>query len=230
LPVVCPSWFHRAHHSFSQSGEDLIIQFLFDWVLGIPSPTYLDIGAHHPTYLSNTYLFYRRGCRGVLVEPDPDLFRVIAAKRKRDVCLNEGIGVGEAREADFFVMSASTLNTFVREEAERIAAAGRHRIEKVIRIPLRPVNELIEQHFSGPPDFVSLDVEGLDHEILASLDFARFGPRVLCVETLTYSDDKTERKLTEIVELVKARGYRTYADTHINTIFVSDEAWRARRA
>lgn len=230
MSLLCPSWFDRAHHSFSQCGEDLIVQFLFDTLLGVSAPTYLDIGAHHPTYLSNTYLFYRRGCRGVLVEPDPALFRVIAAKRKRDVCLNAGIGVGAAREADFFVMSATTLNTFVREEAERIAAAGRHRIEKVMRIPLRPVNELMAEHFRGAPDFVSLDVEGLDLEILSSMDFERFRPRVFCVETLTYTDDKTERKLTEIIELMRSRRYRVYADTHINTVFVSEEGWKGRRA
>ncbi|MFM6249337.1 MAG: hypothetical protein ACKPEQ_09345, partial [Dolichospermum sp.] len=58
------------HISYSQCGEDLIINFIFN-NLGIINPSYLDIGAHHPTYLSNTYSFYRKGCQGVCVEPDP---------------------------------------------------------------------------------------------------------------------------------------------------------------
>jgi hypothetical protein len=42
------------HFSFSQSGEDLIVKFIFD-ILKIKKPTYIDIGAHHSSYLSNTY-------------------------------------------------------------------------------------------------------------------------------------------------------------------------------
>jgi hypothetical protein len=43
--------------SYSQSGEDLIVRVYFD-ILGITNPTYIDIGAHHPYFISNTALFY----------------------------------------------------------------------------------------------------------------------------------------------------------------------------
>lgn len=215
--------------SYSQSGEDLIIAFLLDNELHVDSPTYLDIGAHHPTYLSNTYLFYTRGCRGVLVEPDPVLFEVLARERKHDLCLNVGIGVGEAREADLYVMSTPTLNTFVREEAERIAAAGVHRIKSVLRVPLVPFSQLVSEHFQRPPDILSLDVEGLDLSILESIDFERCRPTVICVETFTYSDDGTAEKVAGIPSLLTSKGYRVYGDTNINTIFVREEAWRNRR-
>jgi hypothetical protein len=56
--------------SFSQSGEDLIIDFIFN-ALGISRPSYIDIGAHHPYYLNNTAIFYLRGARGINIEPDP---------------------------------------------------------------------------------------------------------------------------------------------------------------
>lgn len=215
--------------TWAQSGEDVIVAFILDHELHVQSPTYLDIGAHHPTYLSNTYLFYERGCRGVLVEPDPVLFEVIARERKRDVCLNIGIGLGVARDAELFVMSTPTLNTFVREEAERIAEAGVHRIERVVRVPLVPANAILAEHFERAPDLLSLDVEGLDLEILRSIDFERFRPTVICVETITYEDDGSGHKIPEIPAFLSARGYRVYADTYINTILVDDAAWRKRR-
>jgi hypothetical protein len=56
--------------SYSQCGEDLIVRCVFDF-MKIPSPTYLDIGAHHPQHLSNTFLFYQQGAHGVNIEPDP---------------------------------------------------------------------------------------------------------------------------------------------------------------
>jgi FkbM family methyltransferase len=217
-----------AQRTWSQTGEDVIIAFLLDQELHVEAPTYLDIGAHHPTRLSNTYLFYERGCRGVLVEPDPVLFTEIQRVRKKDVCLNVGVGLGEARDAELFVMSAPTLNTFVREEAERVAAMGVHRIEKVVKVPLVPPNQILAEHFQRGPDILSLDVEGLDLQILQSIDYDRFRPTVICVETLTYADDLTAHKLPEIPAFLETKGYVVHADTRINTILVDGEAWRKR--
>ena len=92
--------------------------------------TYLDIGAHHPTQFSNTYLFYKRGFRGVLVEPDPELMASIRGARPRDVCIEAGVGIEAATTAQFFVMSTRTLNTFSEGEAKRYEAMGTQRIEK----------------------------------------------------------------------------------------------------
>src|SRR4051812_7168126 len=96
--------------SYSQCGEDLILEHILGEYLRIPQPSYLDLGAHHPTYLSNTYRFYRKGGSGVCVEPDPVLFAPLRAARPRDVCLNAGVGASDAGGADFYVMSSRTLN------------------------------------------------------------------------------------------------------------------------
>lgn len=60
--------------SYSQSGEDLIIKYIFD-ALGIEKPSYIDVGAYHPYCLSNTSLFYELGSKGINIEPDPMLFK-----------------------------------------------------------------------------------------------------------------------------------------------------------
>ncbi|HEY5293654.1 MAG TPA: FkbM family methyltransferase [Burkholderiales bacterium] len=213
--------------SYSQCGEDLILQQLF-MVLGIYKVSYLDIGAHHPSYLSNTYLFYESGGHGVCVEPDPSLFAEFAKKRPRDINLNCGVGISSG-EADFFVMSSSTLNTFSRAEAERYQSYGKQRVLQTIRVAMRPVNEILEQYFEKCPNLVSLDVEGMDYLILRNFDFGKFRPEVFCLETLSYTEDKSERKLTEIIDLMHENGYLTYADTYINTIFVDSAAWNKDR-
>jgi len=212
--------------SYSQCGEDLILRQLLT-VLGISKVRYLDVGAHHPSYLSNTYLFYENGGNGVCVEPDPTLFKEFGKKRPRDTHLNCGVGIVPG-EADFFVMSTSTLNTFSKEEAERYQSYGRQRIMKTIRIKLETINDIIRQNFEKSPNLVSLDVEGLDYLILQNFDFDKYRPEVFCLETLSYTEDKSERKLTEIVDLMHSNGYTTYADTYINTIFVDAAAWGNR--
>lgn len=213
--------------SYSQCGEDLIIEFVFQ-ALNIARPSYLDIGAHHPVYLSNTYLFYRKGSSGVCIEPDPSLCRKIRRKRGRDTCLNIGTGVSAQSEAEFYLMTTRTLNTFCREEAERYQSYGSQKIEQVVRIPLLPINDVIMDNFPSCPDFVSLDVEGLDLEILKTFDFDRYRPQVFCIETLTYTEDKTEKKLVEIIDFMTGKGYLNYADTYINTIFVDRRTWLDR--
>lgn len=215
--------------SYAQCGEDLIVEFIFEASSKF-NPTYLDLGAYHPKKLSNTYLFYVKGCRGVCVEPDPVLHAKIAGARRGDVCLNVGVGFDERQAATspFYIMSAKTLNTFSREDAERYQRYGSHKIERVVEVPLLHVNKIIEQHFAAYPNFVSLDVEGLDLKVLQALDFARFRPEVFCVETLTYAEDKTEEKLTDTIDFMLSQGYFVYADTYINTIFVDKDFWKNR--
>ena len=213
--------------SFSQCGEDLIIEFALN-EMHIEKPAYLDIGAYHASDYSNTYLFYQKGFSGVCVEPDPILFAEIQKARKRDICLNVGVGFSEASVAEFYVMSCKTLNTFSKEEAERYQSYGSHSIEEVVRMPLLPVNTILEKYFTSCPDFISIDAEGLDLEILNSFDFSKFRPAVFCVETITYTEDRSEQKVEEVIDVMRSRGYFSYADTYINTIFVETEIWRNR--
>lgn len=209
--------------SYSQSGEDLIVRYVFD-ILKIPSPTYLDIGAHHPIYLSNTYIFYKGGSKGVNIEPDPQLFSNINKIRQRDTNLN--IGIADKKDVlDFYVMTTPTLNTFSLEEAKK-AESKKIKIDKVIQVQVIPVDDILNKHFAyAAPDFLSLDVEGLDLKILQAFNFKKFRPKVICVETITYSDKRNGQKIKEIELLLIEQGYFAYAGTHINTIFVDKAIW-----
>jgi len=213
--------------SYSQSGEDLIINFILS-TLGIKNPTYIDIGAHHPFYLSNTALLYQNGARGICIEPDPVLFKTIQKYRKNDICLNIGIGFSEEKEADFFIMQCPTLNTFSKEQAIEYENYGTYKIEKVCKIRLKNINNIIESYLKKTPNLISLDVEGLDYQILKSLDFEKYRPEVFCIETLTYTEDNSEKKLTEIIDFMLEKDYMIYADTFINTIFVNRASWSNR--
>lgn len=214
--------------SYAQCGEDMIVDFLFMWI-GRSDITYLDIGAHHPTWLSNTYHFYRKGCRGVLVEPDEDLCKNLRKKRSADRVLNLAVGVSGDDKIGMYIMTSRTLNTLDKAQADSLQTSGRERIEAIRDIRRQGINEILVEHFGGgKPNFVSLDIEGLDFDILQAWNFDRFRPEVFCVETLTYSQSNAERKLTEIIDLMISRRYRIYADTYINTIFVCEDAWSKR--
>lgn len=214
--------------TWSQCGEDIIVKFIFE-NLGLSRVVYMDIGAHHPKYLSNTYLFYLQGSNGVNIEPDPNLFSRFGRARRRDININAGVGP-VAGSAEFYVMSSRTLNTFSRQEADRYVSEFGFKIQKTCRVDVRTFSDIVDQELQGRvPDFVSLDVEGMDLCILQSIDFSRFKPVVFCIETLSYAEDGSGMKNREINELMIRNGYFLYADTYINSIYVCESAWRSRQ-
>lgn len=218
LRKVNPAY-HPSKTSWAQQGEDLIIDFLFTQFIKCKMPAYLDFGANHPFHLSNTYYFYQKGSRGVNVEPDPSLIKSFQKKRANDVNLNTGVGK-EKGNFDFYVMSSPTLNTFSKEMAEeytRSSHYGNPAIKEIINVPVVTANEILEKYFSTIENyFISIDVEGLDFEILQSIDFERFKPQVICIETNGRDEESVNSYLTE-------KGYLLYASNSTNCIFLSKE-------
>jgi glycosyltransferase involved in cell wall biosynthesis len=210
--------------SYSQCGEDMIVDFLLLW-LGISHVTYLDLGANDPVRFNNTYRFYKKGFKGVLVEPDEQLSQSIRKKRPRDVCVASAVGTTYDTEVSFFKMSADTLSTTKIETVELYE----NRLAAEIKVPQLHINVLLEKYFpDNCPIYVSLDVEGLDFQLLSSWNFSRWRPVIICVETLTYSQNKTATKVQEIFNLMTENNYFRYADTYINTIFVRRDNWDCR--
>lgn len=220
--------------SYSQNGEDIIIRDLFARI-GIKQPSYLDIGSNEPFYISNTYLLYTKGSKGVCVEPNPSLHKKFKKKRPRDICLNAGIAFNNETSADFYMFSgkASGLSTFSKEEAEfwektGNTVVGKHKIESVVKVRLLQINEIISQYFSPHPNFISLDVEGLDLAILETIDFGKHKPEIFCIETLGYAENDKETKNKPLIDFMISKGYFLYADTYINGIFCREDVYKAR--
>ncbi|MEZ6140188.1 MAG: FkbM family methyltransferase [Zavarzinella sp.] len=204
---------------FGQCGEDLLVSQLFQH-LQIDKPSYMDVGAYHPTIGSNTYNLYRSGSRGTLIEPNVDMIADLKSKRPEDQVLNIGIGLGEEGEADFYVLNYPQLNTFDEEEAKtRVAnSGGKLRIDRVVKMPLVDINRIIrENHGDKAPDFLSVDTEGLDFSILKTLDFSKYRPMVICAETVQYS---TLKSIDTIGDLLKENGYVLRCQTIANSIYL----------
>lgn len=214
--------------SYSQSGEDIIIDFLFKHVLSIDPIRYLDVGANDPIKFNNTYLFYEEGHRGICVDPNPYFKASYKGLRPDDIFISAGVGGKETKEK-FYIIEPHTLSTFSKKEAEKNSKQPGYKLEKIVKLPIVTIDRILSKYNSGDlPNLFSLDVEGLDFEILKSIDFNRWSPAVICVETLTYTSDAKEQKINEVIEYLEGKGYRVYADTYINTVFVGEEAWSSR--
>lgn len=211
-----------SYSCYSQAGEDRVIYFLFcDKGIDISKMSYLDVGTNFPDDCNNTYLFYTMGARGVCVEADETLIEKIKTIRSEDKTLNIGVSANNSTEADFYIFEISGHNTFDQEEAAKKAKFGD--IIKTAKVPLININELIKDTFEKYPDFLSLDIEGLDLDVLKSLDFAKYPIPVICVETCEFSMTHIRPKFNGIKDYMLTQNYEIYADTYINTIFVNKD-------
>lgn len=231
--TLIQSFFAYMRRSYSQSGEDIIISDLFRR-LKIDTPTYLDIGANEPVALSNTYRLYSMRSKGVCVEPNPILYKKLLKKRKRDICINAGVAFNQTNEALYYIFPEKLhgLNTFSKTDADFWGKKGnleigKAKIEKTIMMPLVNINDIIKKYLFPHPNLISIDVEGLDLEILKTIDFELFKPDVFCVETLKHIENNKETKNNDLINFLKDMGYFIYADTYINTIFCRKDIYKA---
>ena len=212
--------------SYSQCGEDLIVSHLFK-MFKIDKPSYLDIGAGHPCDGNNTYLFYLSSGSGILVDADPHNYKLLDRERSNDRVYNCAVVGNTSKYPGGFVKlqltSVRTLSTINKNLLPGYKNRG-YKVVGTVDVQVFPINELMET-FMRCPDFVSIDIEGAEVEVLSELDFDKYKPLIFCIETLDFA---TQQKNKNLIELMDRRGYLLYADTMVNSIFVNKERYGAR--
>lgn len=212
--------------STAQSGEDMISEYVAR-VLGkrLEDVTYLDLGANHAKFLSNTYYFYQKGVRGVLVEANPALIGELKFYRSGDVILNRCIADTSGETVDFYVLNGDGLSTPDKQGAEAaIAENPILKIEQVVPVKTITVEEILDTYFDKTPTIVNLDIEGEEMNILNSIDFTKHRPLIMIIETIPYRKHLVVGlKNQEIIDFMASKNYIEYAFTGINSIFLDKE-------
>ncbi len=204
--------------TYSQHGDDLIVTCLFQ-SMGIQRPSYLDIGAHHPENISNTALLHKRGSRGINVEPNPNLYSRFVELRKEDVNLNVGASPSPGTLTFYMIDDFSGRNTFSREAAEAFVRDNpSFKISKTMDIPVMTIDGIVERYANGVyPDFLTIDVEGLDEQIISSANFSQSKPKVICIEVDNACGNNGEGRIKALLE---SRGFYCVIRAVGNLIFV----------
>jgi FkbM family methyltransferase len=205
----------KARISYAQNAEDILLDRLFGDQVG----AFLDVGANHPIIGNNTYFFYERGWRGVNIEPIPDLHRLCVQRRADD--LNLAVAVSNVDgELPFYVVPQDTaLSTLSAEVAAKHRASGREVIEQCI--PVRTLRRLIDEYQLAPPDFVTIDVENGERQVLEGLPLATWRPKVLVVESTLPASTVPSHESWE--PLLTTQGYLFAAFNGINRFYLRED-------
>lgn len=202
--------------SYSQTGEDLILNNFFKYK---KNGVYVDVGANDPKKFNNTYLFYTKGWRGINIEPNIKKIKQLKRSRPQDINLN--LGVGESvNELNFYEFKPDTLSTFSNEIANQYQQMG-HKLKEVKKVQVLPLKEVFEKYLSSPKiDFMTVDTEGHDLDVLKSNDWTKYRPTYLIIETLEFKNDDSAKKINQIFDKFLADiNYVPVIDTYVNTIY-----------
>jgi FkbM family methyltransferase len=198
-----------ARRSYSQYGEDMVLQAVFARYPSTYPGFYVDVGAHHPLRFSNTRFFYELGWSGICVDPLPGSTALFAKWRPRDLFLQAGVADTEG-EMTYFMFAEPALNTF----SEKIAGENAANVTVKETVKVYPLCRILADHLKSRRtiDFLSLDVEGLDLEVLRSNDWTKYRPCIVLIE------EKSRVTLAEVKELdsaifMKQQGYHPFART-----------------
>lgn len=181
---------------------------------------YFDIGANHYLRGSNSYLSYRRGGRGVLMEADPLLCENLRKKRPQDQVLAAAIvdrhpeGLQGEDRMNFYVCSLGTRSTLDPQQAQELKRQG-FKIERVIEIPCLTFAEVAERT-GVTPDLLSIDVEGYDLRVLKTVDFERYPVKAIIAEY----DGKCGQSEEDMADYLAGQGYELYRRYSVNGLFV----------
>ncbi|HEX8663097.1 MAG TPA: FkbM family methyltransferase [Beijerinckiaceae bacterium] len=206
------------HLSYAQNLEDYHLVRVF---AGKTEGFYVDVGAGHPVGDNVSFHFYLQGWRGIVVEPQERLCRLYATLRPRDVAVCTLVGAEEGETAFHEVEGLHGFSTTVARHAEGAAAFGAS--FTTCRRSMTTLAALCAAHAPEQGiDFLKVDVEGAERDVLAGADWRRFRPKVVLVEAVAPGDMAPSHEAWEPILL--ENGYAFAFFDGLNRFYVADEA------
>lgn len=212
-------WNQIVYKSYSLDGEDLVIDKI---LRNKKKGFYVDVGAYDPRRVNNTKRFYDKGWTGINIEPDKKNYKKFLQQRKRDINLNIGIG-NKNSQLKFYKFIPDTLSTFSTKERLKYQQLG-HKFLGTEIIDVKKLSNILNKYCQSKKiDFLSVDTEGYDLEVLESNDWKKFRPKVICIETAIYEGFKltthSRKKGYAIGSFLKSKGYKIILDNQTNSIY-----------
>lgn len=199
--------------SYSQHGEDKIILNILR-KYDLTQAIYIDVGSNHPTSISNSYLFYRMGYRGICIEPNKELASLHKLFRKNDIVLQLGCS-DKCGVFPFYYSKIPVLSSFKYETFLNNKIHDKRNFWYIEYIPILTLDDIMQnidltyQYIS----FLSIDVEGLDYNVLMGARNIISKVLVVCIE---FNDEENKSK---IIKLLTENEFELINEISCNLIF-----------
>jgi FkbM family methyltransferase len=204
--------------SYAQNAEDVVLHRAFR---GRPTGFYIDVGANDPTVSSVTRCFYDLGWSGINIEPSRGPFGRLAAERVRDINLNVGLSDREGTLNFFECAAESTVSTFSAADARWLSEHLGLTFEEH-QMPVLTLAKVCEQHVRGEIDFLSVDAENHEREVLEGNDWTRWRPRVVVIED-GHSSQGSGRNHRKWQDFILQAGYLLALVDGVNRFYLRKE-------
>jgi FkbM family methyltransferase len=204
--------------TYSQFGEDLALKWLFE---DVTNGFYVDVGAYHPKKFSNTYYFYKRGWSGINIDPTPGVIEQFTKTRPRDINLACAVA-NSSRDLKLYINEDERgVNTLSPEFAARQWERWGRRYSSETSVRAYTLSEILRAHKpdARPIQFLSVDVEGMDLEVLKSNDWDNYMPNAILCEDLSLRDVEC-RSNSEMWTFLHGKGYSLLAKCVHTLVFV----------
>jgi len=202
--------------SYTQNLEDYHLSLAF---AGQATGRYIDVGAGHPVADNVSCWFYQRGWQGIVVEPQPELAALYARVRPRDTVVQALVGRTNGERDFFLVERLHGFSTTIERHAKNAQALGVG--YRSLRLPVVTLASLCEAQGVGEIEFLKIDVEGAEPDVLAGGDFKRFRPKVIVAEAVTPGSGEPAWQDWEPQLL--SQGYRFALFDTLNRFYVAEE-------
>lgn len=210
------TWDPYIRRSYSQEGEDLVLRKIFK---KNQNGFYVDVGAHHPKRFSNTYLLYLKGWKGINIDATPDSMKIFNKIRPRDINIELGVSSSEGK-LDYYLFNEPALNSFSKKLSDKREENNPNFSKKIVKVDVKPLKEILNIYLKNYKiDFLNVDVEGMDLDVLQSNDWSKYRPTYILVEILNNNLYEIEKE--PIFQFLKKQNYVVFAK-QVNTVFFKD--------
>jgi len=210
----------NSEFSFAQEGEDILLSsYCCDLSIVDEGQTgfYVDIGAHHPTRFSNTYLFYLKGWNGINIDAMPGSMSLFNKFRERDINLEIPVS-DKIEEVNYYSFKEPAYNTLDSKIA-KLRISNNNEIGNVYKIKTRTLESVLDEYLPVNINitFMSIDVEGFDMRVLQSNNWIKYKPKIILIEDESFC--YTSQNDSEIFKYLLDENYTLIAKTRRNLLF-----------
>ena len=205
----------------SQFGEDKFIYNLFEKnYVG----KYLDVGCFHPTKHNNTSLFYKNGWQGINIDLNSLAIDLFNFMRPNDININTAVSSEESEKTLFFLSENNTQNTLSENQLLFLKKHHNLRDDEIIKkiIQTRRLDNILEENNFDNIDFMNLDVEGHELEVLKTINFKKTKVRYICIEMINHNDLSIKNS-DQILDLLETNKFEQLKKFDFNYIFKNKE-------